>query len=58
LNADTDAKKRGELAWLFGDGDDGGAIIDADDATRLAFKPDDIARAETVRIIHGKFPLD
>ena len=58
LNADTDAKQRGELAGLFGDGDDGGTVIDADDAARLAFKPDDIAGAETERIIHGKFRLD
>lgn len=58
LDADTDAKQRGKLAGLFGDGDHCRAVIDADDATRLAFKPDDIARAETGRIIHGKFPLD
>ena len=47
LNADTDAKKRGEFAGLLGDGDNGGTIADTDNATRLAVQADDIASAET-----------
>lgn len=53
LNADTHAEKRNELAGLLGDGADCGAVIDTDDAARFSFKPDDIACAETERIIQG-----
>ena len=47
LNADTHAKKRGELAGLFRHGHDGGTIADTDNATRLAVQSDDIASTET-----------
>jgi hypothetical protein len=47
LNADTHAKKSGELARLLGHGDNGGTIGDADNAARLAVKADDIASTET-----------
>jgi hypothetical protein len=47
LNADTHAKKRGEFAGLLGHGDNGGTLADADNATRLAVKADDIASTET-----------
>jgi hypothetical protein len=57
LNADTHAKKGGELAGLFGHGDNGGTIADADNATRLAVKADDIASTETewIRGFHLEF---
>jgi len=41
------AKKRREFAGLFGHGDNGGTIGDADNAARFAVKADDIASAET-----------
>jgi hypothetical protein len=47
LNADTHAKKGGELAGLLGHGDNGGTLADADNAARLAVKADDIASTET-----------
>jgi hypothetical protein len=47
LNTDTHAKKRGELSRLLGDGDNGGTIGDADNATRLAVQADDIASTES-----------
>jgi hypothetical protein len=47
LNADTHAKKRGELARLLGDSDNGGAIGDTDNTTRLAVKADYVAGMET-----------
>jgi hypothetical protein len=47
LDANTHAKKRGELAGLLGHGDNGGTIGDAENATRLAVQADDIASAET-----------
>jgi Zn-dependent M28 family amino/carboxypeptidase len=47
LNADTHAKKRGELARLLGHGDNGGTLADADNAARLAVQADDIASTET-----------
>jgi hypothetical protein len=47
LNADTHAQKGGELTRLFGHGDNGGTIADANNATRLAVQADDIASAET-----------
>jgi hypothetical protein len=47
LNADTHAKKRGELARLLGHGDNGGTLTDTDNATRLAVQADDVAGAET-----------
>jgi len=47
LNADTHAKEGGELAGLLRHGDNGGAIADAENATRLAVQADDIASAET-----------
>ena len=56
LNADTHAKQRREFAGGFGDGDDGGAIIHADNMARLACVADTVASAETVRMIfHGGF---
>jgi hypothetical protein len=48
LNPDVHAKKGRELTRGFGDGDDGGAIIDADDAAGFAVKTDDIAGAKSV----------
>jgi hypothetical protein len=47
LNADTHAKKRGELAGLLRHGHNGGTITDTDNATRLAVQADDISRTET-----------
>jgi hypothetical protein len=47
LNADTHAKKRGELAERFRHGDNGRTLADADNATRLAVQADDIASTET-----------
>jgi hypothetical protein len=47
LNADTHAKKGGELARLLRHGDNGGTIADTDNATRLAVQSDDIASPET-----------
>jgi hypothetical protein len=47
LNADTHAKKRGELAGFLCHGDNGGTLADADNATGLAIQPDDIASTET-----------
>jgi hypothetical protein len=47
LNADTHAKKRGELAGLLGHGDNGGTLADADNAAWLAVQADDIASTET-----------
>jgi hypothetical protein len=47
LNADTHAKNRRELAGLFGHGDNGGTIGDAENSARLAVQADDIASAET-----------
>jgi len=47
LNADTHAKKGGELARLFRHGDNGGTLADMDNATRLAVQADDIASTET-----------
>jgi hypothetical protein len=47
LNADTNAKKRGELAGFLRHGDNGGTIADTDNATRLAVQTDDIASTET-----------
>jgi len=47
LNADTYAKKRREFAGLFGHGDNGGTLADAENAARLAGMADDIADTET-----------
>ncbi len=47
LNADTHAKKGGELAGLLGHGDNGRALADAKNPARLAVQADDIASAET-----------
>jgi hypothetical protein len=47
LNADTHAKKRGELPRLLRHGDNGGTIADAENPAWLAVKSDDIASAET-----------
>jgi hypothetical protein len=47
LNADTHAKKRGELARLLGHGDNGGTLADPDNTARLAVQADDIASTET-----------
>ncbi len=47
LNADTHAKKGGELARLLGHGHNGGTIGDTENAARLAVQADDIASAET-----------
>jgi hypothetical protein len=47
LNADTNAKKRGELAGLLGHGDNGRAIGNAENVAWLAVQMDDIASAET-----------
>jgi len=47
LNTDRHAKKRREFAGLLGDGDNGGTLADADNATGLAVQADDIASAET-----------
>ena len=47
MNADTHAKKGGELAGLLRHGDNGGTLADTDNATRLAVQADDIASAET-----------
>jgi hypothetical protein len=47
LNADTHAKKGGELAGLPGHGHNGGTIGDADNAARLAVKADHVAGTET-----------
>jgi hypothetical protein len=47
LNADTHAKKGGELAGLLGHGDNGGTFADADNATLLAVQSNDIASTET-----------
>ena len=47
LNADTHAKKGGELAGLLRHGHNGGTIGDTDNATGLAIQADDIASAET-----------
>jgi len=47
LNADTHAKKGGELARLLGHGHNGGTIADTDNPARLAVQADDIASAET-----------
>jgi hypothetical protein len=57
LNADTHAKKRGELSRLLGHSDNGGTIGDADNATRLAVQADHIASAETewIRGFHLEF---
>jgi hypothetical protein len=40
LDADTHAKKHGELAGLLRHGHNGGTIADADNAARLAVKAD------------------
>jgi hypothetical protein len=57
LNADTHAKKRGELARLLGHGDNGGTLADTDNAARLAVKADDIASTETewIKGLHWEF---
>jgi len=47
LNADTHAKKRGELVGLLDHGDNGGTIRDTDNAARLAVKADHVAGTET-----------
>ena len=47
LDADTHAKKRGELAGLLRHGHNGGTIADTDNPARLAVQADDIASAET-----------
>jgi hypothetical protein len=47
LNADTHAKKGGELARLLGHGHNGGTIADTDNPARLAVQADDISRTET-----------
>jgi hypothetical protein len=47
LNADTDTKKRREYAGLFGHGDNGGTIGDAENPARLAVKADHVADTET-----------
>jgi hypothetical protein len=47
LNADTHTQNGGKFAGLFGHGDNGGTICDADNAARSAVKADDIASAET-----------
>lgn len=46
------AKEGGERAGGLGHGDDGGAVGDAENGTGFAFKGDDIAGAESVRV-HG-----
>jgi hypothetical protein len=57
LNADTHAKKGGELTGLLRHGHNGGAIADAENAARLAVQADDIARAETewIKGLHLEF---
>ena len=47
LNADTHAKKRGELSRLLRHGHNGGTLADTDNATRLAVQVDDITGTET-----------
>ena len=47
LNADTHAKKRGELAGFLRHGDNGGTIGDTDNATGVAVQADDITGTET-----------
>jgi hypothetical protein len=46
LNADTHAKKRREFAGLFGHGNNGGTLADADNATGLAVKTNHVAGTE------------
>ena len=57
LNADTHAKKGGELAGLLGHGDNGGTLADAQNAARLAVQVDDIASAKTewIKGLHLEF---
>jgi hypothetical protein len=47
LDADTNAKKRGELAGLVRDFDHGGTIADTKNPAGLTCQTDDIASAET-----------
>ena len=47
LNADTHAKKGGELAGLLRHGHNGRTIADAENAAWLAVQVDDIASTET-----------
>jgi len=57
LNADTHAKKGGELAGLLRYGHNGGTIADAENPARLAVQADDIAGAEAewIRGFHLDF---
>ena len=57
LNADTHAKKRGELPRLLRHGDNGGTIADTDNPARLAVQADDITGTETEWIegLHWEF---
>jgi hypothetical protein len=56
LNADTHAKKRGELAEWFGHGDNSGTVADTDNPAQLAVQANDIASTETEWI--GSFHLE
>ena len=56
LDVDALAEYGGELPERPADGDDGGALIDADDAAFLALEADEIARAKPVR--QSSSPID
>jgi hypothetical protein len=57
LQANGFAGQSGELAGRSDDGDDGGAIGDAEDAARLAGILNHVSGAKGVKVIHGKFPV-
>jgi hypothetical protein len=58
LDTDAPAKQGGELAGRTVNGDNGGAISDADDAARLAFKADEVtgAQGRTERAVRASSP--